>query len=200
MQGNKVTGVLAIRQPFPSIARTVHENHSRYIDTYLRPYPGYYFTGDSASRDEDGYIWIGGRVDDVLNVSGHRLSTAEIESALVLHPACSEAAAIGIHDDISGEAIVCFCTLKSHHADHTSISKSLKLQVRNVIGPFAQPKLIVVVDDLPKTRSGKIMRRILRKIASGEATEGDTSVLGDLSTLADPDIVSALLKEFQKRC
>ncbi|KAJ3109127.1 acetyl-CoA synthetase, partial [Physocladia obscura] len=201
----EIEGVLALRQPIPSIARTVFGDHNRYLDTYMRPYKGYYFMGDGVARDTDGYYWIKGRVDDVINVSGHRLSTAEIESALITHPACAESAAIGINDDITGQAIVAFCTLKSHHADEASVSAALRLQVRTQIGPFAAPKAIVIVHDLPKTRSGKIMRRILRKVAGGEITvedieteEGIRSKLGDVSTLADPSIISLLVEKVKK--
>ncbi|KAJ3380863.1 acetyl-CoA synthetase, partial [Lobulomyces angularis] len=194
LEGNDVTGVLAVKKPFPSIARTVYKNHQRYLDTYFKPYGGYYFTGDGASRDKDGYVWILGRVDDVINVSGHRLSTAEIESALVLHESCAEAAVVAIPDDISGEAIVCFCTLKVENSNEEELKKNLKQQVRQVIGPFATPKLIIITNDLPKTRSGKIMRRILRKIAAKDVDVNDSeevlrSKLGDLSTLADPSVI-----------
>ncbi|KAL3899470.1 MAG: hypothetical protein SGCHY_002024 [Lobulomycetales sp.] len=139
---------------------------------------------------------------DVLNVSGHRLSTAEIESALVAHASCAEAAVVGVPDDITGEQIVCFCTLKSQHADTTSVAQMLRTQVRTVIGPFAAPKLIVITPDLPKTRSGKIMRRVLRKIASKDVVLGDSEEtlrekLGDLSTLAVPDVVASLLERMQ---
>ncbi|KAJ3378212.1 acetyl-CoA synthetase [Entophlyctis sp. JEL0112] len=201
----EITGVLALRQPIPSIARTVYGDHNRYLDTYMRPYKGFYFTGDGVAKDKDGYYWIKGRVDDVINVSGHRLSTAEIESALITHVACAESAAIGIHDDITGQAIVCFCTLKSHHADEASVSAALRLQVRTQIGPFAAPKAIVIVPDLPKTRSGKIMRRILRKCAGGEVTLDDVKSedkirdkLGDVSTLADPGIITVLVEKVKK--
>ncbi|KAI9209836.1 uncharacterized protein BJ171DRAFT_485164 [Polychytrium aggregatum] len=204
--GNDVTGVLAIRQPFPSIARTVYDNHIRYLDTYMKPYHKYYFTGDGVTRDADGYYWIRGRVDDVINVSGHRLSTAEIESALILHPACAEAAVVGINDDVTGQAIVCFASLKSHHADETAITKAFVAQIRTHIGPFATPKRIVITPELPKTRSGKIMRRILRKVAGQEVTladledeDGLRNKLGDLSTLADPSIVPTLIKKVAGR-
>lgn len=168
MEGNDVTGVLAIAQPWPSMARTVYNNHNRYLDTYLNPYKGFYFTGDGATRDKDGYIWIRGRVDDVINVSGHRLSTAEIESALILHPAVAEAAVVGGTDDLTGQCIHAYTTLKPNVEDTEGLEKELSLQVRKVIGPFATPKRIYVVADLPKTRSGKIMRRILRKIVNNE--------------------------------
>ncbi|KAJ1546483.1 acetyl-CoA synthetase [Cladochytrium tenue] len=203
--GPNVTGVLAIRKPFPSIARTVNGDHIRYLDTYMRPYNGYYFTGDGVSRDADGYYWIRGRVDDVINVAGHRLSTSEIESALVSHPACAEAAAVGIPDDITGQAVVCFCTLRSFHADGASVAAALKQQIRQHIGPFATPRGIVVSTDLPKTRSGKIMRRILRKVAAGDVRIEDIedeerlrAKLGDLSTLADPSTVREIVERIQE--
>ncbi|CAO3692802.1 hypothetical protein G6F70_008525 [Rhizopus microsporus] len=189
LEGNDVTGVLAISQPWPSMARSVYNNHNRYLDTYLYPYKGYYFTGDGATRDKDGFIWIRGRVDDVINVSGHRLSTAEIESALILHHSVAEAAVVGGHDDLTGQCIHAFATLKPNIEDSEGLEKELALQVRKVIGPFATPKRIYVITDLPKTRSGKIMRRILRKIVNGEHDS-----LGDISTLADPSVVEQLIK------
>ncbi|KAG1467948.1 hypothetical protein G6F56_004120 [Rhizopus delemar] len=189
LEGSDVTGVLAISQPWPSMARTVYNNHNRFLDTYLNPYKGYYFTGDGASRDKDGYIWIRGRVDDVINVSGHRLSTAEIESALILHHSVAEAAVVGGHDDLTGQCIHAFALLKPNIEDSEGFEKELILQVRKVIGPFATPKRIYVVSDLPKTRSGKIMRRILRKIVNGEQDS-----LGDISTLADPSVVDQLIQ------
>ncbi|ORZ17639.1 acyl-activating enzyme [Absidia repens] len=188
LQGNDVTGVLAISQPWPSMARTVYNNHNRYLDTYLNPYKGFYFTGDGASRDKDGYIWIRGRVDDVINVSGHRLSTAEIESALISHPAVAESAVVGGQDDLTGQCIHAYCTLKPNIENEAGLEKELSLQVRKVIGPFATPKRVYVVADLPKTRSGKIMRRILRKIVNNEQDQ-----LGDISTLADPSVVPMLI-------
>ncbi|KAF9951656.1 acetyl-CoA synthetase [Mortierella alpina] len=187
--GNDVTGVLAVKSAWPSIARTIYGNHYRYLDTYLKPYPGYYFTGDGATRDKDGYIWIRGRVDDVINVSGHRLSTAEIESALIMHHAVAETAVIGANDDVTGQCIHAFVCLKPGISGHAGdLGKELVAQVRKVIGPFAAPKKIYLVEDLPKTRSGKLMRRILRKIVAGEADS-----LGDISTLADPSVVAALI-------
>ncbi|KAF9922947.1 acetyl-CoA synthetase [Linnemannia zychae] len=187
--GNDVTGVLAVKRPWPSIARTIYGDHRRFLETYLKPYHGYYFTGDGASRDKDGYIWIRGRVDDVINVSGHRLSTAEIESALIMHPTVAEAAVIGANDDVTGQCIHAFVCLKPGISAHSNdLSKELVVQVRKVIGPFAAPKKIYLVDDLPKTRSGKLMRRILRKIVAGEKDS-----LGDISTLADPSVVAALI-------
>ncbi|KXN68837.1 putative acetyl-CoA synthetase [Conidiobolus coronatus NRRL 28638] len=192
LEGNDVTGVLAIRQPWPSMARTVYKDHQRYLDTYFNPYKGFYFTGDGASRDHDGYIWIGGRVDDVINVSGHRLSTAEIESALILNPAVAEAAVVGIPDAVTGQSICSFVTLKPSHAhlEHAALTKELVLNVRSVIGPFAAPKKLIITEELPKTRSGKIIRRILRKIMSGEADS-----LGDLSTVSDPSVVDSLIQQ-----
>ncbi|KAJ8663621.1 acetyl-coenzyme A synthetase [Lichtheimia ornata] len=184
------TGVLAVTQPWPSMARTVYNNHSRYLDTYLKPYPGYYFTGDGASRDKDGYIWVRGRVDDVINVSGHRLSTAEIESAMVAHEAVAEAAVIGGNDDLTGQCIHAFVSVKPHVEAADGLDKELKIQVRSVIGPFATPKAVYIISDHPKTRSGKIMRRILRKIVNGEQDQ-----LGDISTLADPSVVSQLIEK-----
>ncbi|KAI9009440.1 hypothetical protein BC832DRAFT_364733 [Gaertneriomyces semiglobifer] len=202
LKGNDVTGVMAVKSLFPSIARSIANNHDRYMDTYLKPYPGHYFTGDGVTRDADGYYWVRGRVDDVINVSGHRLSTSEIESALVLHVACAEAAVVGVPDDVTGQAIVCFCTLKSSPAAHQkkkALCAALVAQVRQHIGPFATPKRVVIVSDLPKTRSGKIMRRILRKVAAKEVVVADfkdankvRAVLGDISTLADPGVVVML--------
>ncbi|AET39274.1 acetate--CoA ligase ACS2 Ecym_4207 [Eremothecium cymbalariae DBVPG len=201
LEGNDVEGVLAIKSPWPSMARSVWNNHNRYIDTYLKPYPGYYFTGDGAGRDHDGYYWIRGRVDDVVNVSGHRLSTSEIEAALVEHENVSEAAVVGITDELTGQAVIAFVSLKENPTEMMSsddtlpvqipvdkLRRELILQVRGEIGPFAAPKSVIVVKDLPKTRSGKIMRRILRKISSKEADQ-----LGDLSTLANPEIVSTII-------
>ncbi|CAG8632877.1 6139_t:CDS:2 [Dentiscutata heterogama] len=188
IETTEAEGVLAIRRPWPSMARTIYNNHNRYLDTYMRPYKGYYFTGDGVGRDHDGYYWIRGRVDDVINVSGHRLSTSEIESALIMHPATAEAAAIGVYNEIKGQCVQAFVTLKPN-SDDTDV-KDLILQVRKFIGPFAAPEKVYIVNDLPKTRSGKIMRRILRKIV-----EGQTDSLGDLSTLANPNTVGTLIEE-----
>ncbi|CAE6442516.1 unnamed protein product [Rhizoctonia solani] len=197
LEGNNVEGVLCIRKPWPSIARSVYKDHARYLDTYLKPYPGFYFTGDGAARDQDGYIWIKGRVDDVINVSGHRLSTAEIESALIMHAGVAETAVIGTADELTGQAVHSFVTLKPEFEYDPSQSgalvKELTLQVRKVIGPFAAPKQIYIVNDLPKTRSGKIMRRVMRKIVAGEADQ-----LGDLSTLADPSVVDQIKEQVPK--
>ncbi|KXG50891.1 Acyl-CoA synthase, domain of unknown function DUF3448 [Penicillium griseofulvum] len=187
--GNDVEGVLAFKQPWPSMARTVWGAHKRYMDTYLNVYKGYYFTGDGAGRDHDGYYWIRGRVDDVVNVSGHRLSTAEIEAALLEHPSVAEAAVVGISDELTGQAVNAFVALKESNGTTEQISKDLAMQVRKSIGPFAAPKAVFVVEDLPKTRSGKIMRRILRKILSGEEDS-----LGDTSTLSDPSVVDKIIE------
>ncbi|BGO93616.1 hypothetical protein NBRC10512_001250 [Rhodotorula toruloides] len=193
--GNDVEGVLCVRKPWPSIARTVYGDHKRFLDTYMNVYPGFYFTGDGAGRDHDGYYWIRGRVDDVINVSGHRLSTAEIESALIQHNGVAETAVVGIPDELTGQAVVAYVTLKPDFSfdasDEPALMKELVLQVRKTIGPFAAPKKMVLVNDLPKTRSGKIMRRILRKISANEADQ-----LGDLSTLADPSVVDQIKEKF----
>ncbi|KAH9903296.1 acetate--CoA ligase [Cubamyces lactineus] len=191
LSGNSVEGVLVLKKPWPSIARTVYQDHNRYLDTYMKPYPGYFYTGDGAARDEHGYIWIKGRVDDVINVSGHRLSTAEIESALITHAGVAETAVVGTADELTGQAVYAFVTLKPEFSydpnDEAGLTKELTLQVRKVIGPFAAPKKIYIVSDLPKTRSGKIMRRVLRKIVAGEGDQ-----LGDLSTLAEPTVVDSI--------
>ncbi|KAJ7619963.1 putative acetate-CoA ligase [Mycena polygramma] len=191
LKGNSVERALALASPWPSIARTIWQDHTRYLETYMRPYPGLFNTGDGAARDEEGYIWIRGRVDDVINVSGHRLSTAEIESALIMHNGVAETAGIGTVDELTGRAVYAFVTLKPEftydHDNEAPLDKGLVLQVRKVIGPFAAPKKIYIVPDLPKTRSGKIMRRIMRKIVAGEGNQ-----LGDLSTVADPSIVDVI--------
>jgi acetyl-CoA synthetase len=191
LEGNDVEGVLAARAPWPSLARTVFRDHKRYLETYMKPYPGYFFFGDGAARDADGYLWIKGRVDDVINVSGHRLSTAEVESALILHKGVAETAVVGSHDDITGQAVYAFVTMKPEFdleaTKEDALAKELAIQVRKVIGPFAAPKKIYLVSDLPKTRSGKIMRRILRKVVAGEGDQ-----LGDLSSIADPSIVDEI--------
>lgn len=187
IEGNDVEGVLVIKRPWPSMARTVYGAHDRYMDTYLKPYPGYYFTGDGAGRDHEGYYWIRGRVDDVVNVSGHRLSTAEIEAALIQFNGVGEAAVVGFPHELTGQSIAAFVSLKSGVEPSPQLQKDLILQVRKSIGPFAAPS-IVHFTDLPKTRSGKIMRRILRKIMAGEGDQ-----LGDISTLAEPEVVQHIL-------
>jgi acetyl-CoA synthetase len=167
----------------------VYGDHPRFIDTYFKTYPGTYFTGDGARRDEDGYYWITGRVDDVINVSGHRLGTAEIESALVADPKVAEAAVVGYPHDIKGQGIYCFVTLKADVEVTSALEPELRNWVRREIGAFASPDIIQFAPGLPKTRSGKIMRRILRKVA-----EGDIANLGDTSTLADPSVVDDLVR------
>ncbi|KAK6444349.1 acetyl-CoA synthetase [Trichoderma asperellum] len=194
IHGNNVEGVLAFKRPWPSMARTVWGDHKRYKDTYLNAYPGYYFTGDGAYRDHDGLYWIRGRVDDVINVSGHRLSTAEIEAAILEHPRTIEAAAIGVPDEITGQSVIVFTSSKDGQIGLNELAKELVLQVRKSIGPFAAPKFIYVVQDLPKTRSGKIMRRILRKILMGEGHQ-----LGDTSSLSNPSVVDEIIKTVHNR-
>ncbi len=181
-------GYLCIRKPWPGIMRTVYGDPERFADTYFSQFPGMYFTGDGARRDEDGFFWLMGRVDDVMNVSGHRLGTAEIESAFVSHPLVAEAAVVGFPHHIKGQGIYAFVTLKSGIEKTENLRKKLIGHVRKEIGPIATPDKIHFADALPKTRSGKIMRRILRKIAAG-----DIDNLGDTSTLADPSVVEVLI-------
>ena len=191
LEGNDVSGLLCIARPWPGQARTIHGNHRRFLETYFSQYPPFYFTGDGCRRDEDGYYWITGRVDDVINVSGHRMGTAEVESALVAHQAVAEAAVVPCPHEIKGQGIFAFVVpITGVDWEPHELQGALKEQVRKVIGPIATPDEVRVVTGLPKTRSGKIMRRILRKIAAGE-----TDQLGDLSTLADPSVVEALLKQ-----
>ena len=186
IQGNDVEGVLAFKQGWPSMARTVWGAHKRYLDTYLNVYKGYYFTGDGAGRDHEGYYWIRGRVDDVVNVSGHRLSTAEIEAALIEHKAVGEAAVVGVADELTGQAVAAFVSIKEGNEATDALRKDFVMQVRKSIGPFAAPKQIFIIPDLPKTRSGKIMRRILRKILAGEEDQlGDTSTVSPLCVISD---------------
>ena len=182
-------GNLVLLGSWPGQMRTVYGDHQRFIDTYFSTYPGMYFTGDGARRDADGYWWITGRVDDVLNVSGHRLGTAEIESALVSHDQVAEAAVVGYPHDVKGQGIYCYVTLIAGVEPDETSAKTLKAHVRSEIGPVATPDIIQFAPGLPKTRSGKIMRRILRKIA-----EGEFDTLGDISTLADPGVVETLVK------
>jgi acetyl-CoA synthetase len=183
-----VSGNLCIRASWPGQMRTVWGDHRRFFETYFSTYRGLYFTGDGCRRDDDGYYWITGRVDDVINVSGHRIGTAEVESALVAHPKVAEAAVVGFPHEIKGQAIYAYVTLNSGEASGEEVARDLKLQVRQDIGALAAPEKIHFTPALPKTRSGKIMRRILRKIA-----EGETAGFGDTSTLADPGVVEALL-------
>jgi acetyl-CoA synthetase len=183
------SGNLCITDSWPGMMRTVYGDHERFITTYFTTYPGKYFTGDGCRRDEDGYYWITGRVDDVINVSGHRLGTAEIESALVAHTAVAESAVVGYPHDIKGQGIYAYVTLKADQTPTDALRADLVKWVRHEIGPFAAPDVIQWAPGLPKTRSGKIMRRILRKVA-----EGDVSNLGDTTTLADPTVVGDLVK------
>jgi acetyl-CoA synthetase len=182
------SGNLVILDAWPGMMRTVYGDHDRFVQTYFSAYKGTYFTGDGCRRDEDGYYWITGRVDDVINVSGHRLGTAEVESALVSHPLVSEAAVVGYPHDIKGQGIYCYVTLMAGKTGSDELRKDLVAHVRKEIGPFATPDKIQFAPGLPKTRSGKIMRRILRKIA-----EDDFGALGDTSTLADPAVVEDLI-------
>ena len=183
------SGNLVITQSWPSQIRSIYGDHQRMLDTYFSQYNGIYFTGDGAKRDSDGYLWITGRVDDVLNVSGHRLGTAEIESALVLHPKVAEAAVVGFEHSIKGQGIYAYVTLMSGEVYENELKKTLRSFVSNEISPIAKPDQIHWAPGLPKTRSGKIMRRILRKIA-----EGEFDSLGDTSTLADPSVVEDLIR------
>ena len=182
-------GYLVITEPWPGIMRTVYGHHERFKETYFSKFPGVYYTGDGARRDNDGYYWLMGRLDDVLNVSGHRIGTAEVESSLVAHKAVAEAAVVGYPHEIKGEGIYAYVTLKEGVAVTNDLKKELSLHVRKQIGPIAQPDKMQFTPALPKTRSGKIMRRILRKIAAG-----DVENLGDTSTLADPSVVQSLLE------
>jgi len=196
--GNELEGAaagnLCLQDSWPGQMRTVYGDHQRFIDTYFTMFPGRYFTGDGARRDEDGYWWITGRVDDVINVSGHRLGTAEVESALVAHPKVAEAAVVGYPHDIKGQGIYAYVTLVAGEEPSEELRKELVQWVRHEIGPIASPDLIQWAPSLPKTRSGKIMRRILRKIA-----ENDYSNLGDISTLAEPGVVSDLVEQRMNR-
>ncbi|MBW9264862.1 MAG: acetate--CoA ligase [Candidatus Thiodiazotropha sp. (ex. Lucinisca nassula)] len=194
IDGNPAEGNLAIKYPWPAMMRTVYGDHKRFFETYFAMYPGYYFTGDGARRDEDGYYWITGRVDDVLNVSGHRLGTAEIESALVLHDQVAEAAVVGYPHDLTGQGIYAYVTLMAGTEGNDELKAELVKLVRTEIGPIAKVNLIQWAPGLPKTRSGKIMRRILRKIAANELEN-----LGDTSTLADPTVVDNLIDNRENR-
>jgi len=192
-EGNELEGaaegILLIEDSWPGQARTVYGDHDRFVTTYFSAYPGFYFTGDGCRRDEDGYYWITGRVDDVINVSGHRMGTAEVESALVLHDAVAEAAVVGVPHDIKGQAIYAYVSLVAGRAPTEDLRDELRQHVRKTIGPIASPEFLqFAIGGLPKTRSGKIMRRILRKIAANEH-----DALGDTSTLADPEVVEKLI-------
>ncbi len=192
-EGHELTGAaegnLCLKQPWPGMMRTLFGDHERFVQTYFSTFKGYYFTGDGARRDEDGYYWITGRVDDVINVSGHRMGTAEVESALVAHPKVAEAAVVGFPHDIKGQGIYAYVTLKTGEEPTEALRKELVAWVRKEIGAIAAPDAIQWAPGLPKTRSGKIMRRILRKIAANE-----TDALGDTSTLADPAVVTDLVE------
>jgi acetyl-CoA synthetase len=195
--GNILTGAaegnLVLLDSWPGQMRTVYGDHDRFVQTYFTTFEGKYFTGDGARRDEDGYYWITGRVDDVLNVSGHRMGTAEIESALVAHPKVAEAAVVGFPHDIKGQGVYCYVTLQKGEEPTDALSKELRAWVREEIGPIAAPDVIQFSPGLPKTRSGKIMRRILRKVAAHEYQN-----LGDTSTLADPGVVEDLIENRKK--
>jgi acetyl-CoA synthetase len=188
------SGNLVILDSWPGQMRTVYGDHERFVQTYFSTYPGTYFTGDGCRRDEDGYYWITGRVDDVINVSGHRLGTAEVESALVAHAKVAEAAVVGAPHDLKGQGIYCYVTLIQGNQPSDELKKELVATVRRIIGPTASPDWIQFSPGLPKTRSGKIMRRILRKIA-----EDDFSNLGDTSTLAEPAVVEDLVANRQNK-
>jgi acetyl-CoA synthetase len=195
-QGNEVQtggGLLAITRPWPSMLRTIWGDDQRYVDTYFSKWPGrpdLYFPGDGAKRDDDGYLWILGRVDDVLNVSGHRIGTIEVESALVDHPSVAEAAVVGKSHELKGQAIAAFVTLRAGFTQSAALRDELREHVALKIGALARPDDILFSADLPKTRSGKIMRRLLRDIAEGRA-------LGDTTTLADPSVVNSLKAQYE---
>jgi acetyl-CoA synthetase len=196
--GNELTGEaegnLCLAESWPGQMRTVYGDHKRFVETYFSTFKGKYFTGDGARRDKDGYWWITGRVDDVINVAGHRLGTAEVESALVAHLKVAEAAVVGYPHDLKGQGIYAYVTLKSGNEPSEALRKELVIWVRKQIGPIASPDLIQWAPNLPKTRSGKIMRRILRKIAANEH-----GALGDTSTLADPAVVTDLVENRMNR-
>jgi acetyl-CoA synthetase len=185
-------GILVLTHPWPGHARSVYGDHPRFIETYFKPFPGYYFAGDGARRDKDGYYWITGRVDDVINVSGHRLGTAEIESALVLHDDVAEAAVVGFPHPIKGQGIYAYVTLNVGVSGDAELKKALAELIKAEISAIALPDVIQWAPSLPKTRSGKIMRRILRKIAANEFDH-----LGDISTLADPSVVEEIIANRQ---
>ncbi len=192
LEGNGVTGRLCMTTSWPGMMRTVYGDHQRFIDTYLATYRGKYFTGDGCHRDKDGYYWITGRVDDVLNVAGHRLGTAEIEGALVGHPACAEAAVVGFPHDVKGQGIYAYVLLASGYSPSPELAKELRNAVRTEISAIATPDRLQFVEGLPKTRSGKIMRRILRKVAEGEPEN-----VGDVTTLAEPAVVEDIVNGAQ---
>merc|ERR1712130_109011 len=184
--GNDVTGALVIKKPWPGFARTILGNDTRYVNTYLKAYPGCYFTGDRCIRDKDGFYWVTGRLDDVMNVSGHRIGSAEVEGALVEHLSVAESAVVGMPHDVKGQSLVAYVICKSGVKESPKLVKELNKMVRKQIGGFAVPGMTIIAPSLPKTRSGKIMRRLLRKIAMGNTD------LGDITTLADPTVVKHL--------
>jgi acetyl-CoA synthetase len=187
-------GALCMKAAWPGMMRTVFGDHDRFKLTYFSTFKDLYFTGDGCRRDEDGYYWITGRIDDVINVSGHRMGTAEVESALVSHPAVAEAAVVGFPHDIKGQGIYAYVTLNAGIDPEDGLRRELVQHVRKEIGPIATPDFIHWAPGLPKTRSGKIMRRILRKVA-----EGETQQVGDTTTLADPTVVEDLIRSAPKR-
>ncbi len=191
--GNEITGsgegTLLIKGSWPGQMRDLYNNHERYLDTYLRPYPGYYFTGDGARRDADGHLWITGRVDDTMNIAGRLIGTTEVESALVLHPDVAEAAVVAVPHDLTGFSIYAYVCLVAGSNPSTTRNDELIELVKTHVGSFAKPGRIIIVPGLPKTRSGKIMRRLLRKIS-----EGETESLGDISTLAEPEVIEHIIK------
>ena len=184
-------GYLVLERPWPAMLRGIYKDPERYEETYWSRFPGRYFAGDGCKRDEEGYYWLLGRVDDVMNVSGHRISTTEVESALVSHPAVAEAAVVGRSDPITGQAIFSYVILRSGHEASDDLARELREHVADMIGKFARPKQIMFTPDLPKTRSGKIMRRLLRDIA-------EQRDLGDVTTLADANVVTTIREESGK--
>jgi acetyl-CoA synthetase len=186
-------GKLIIKNPWPGMMKTIYGDHQRFINNYFKKFPGNYLTGDEARRDEDGYYWVIGRDDDVIKVSGHRLGTGELESAFITHPSVSEVAVVSIPNEIKGQGIYAFVATKEGVTPTDELKKELIQHIRQTIGPIATPEFIQWATDLPKTRSGKIMRRILRKIASDEFEE-----LGDISTLANPGVVEELIGQRKK--
>lgn len=193
VEGGNISGALCLSQAWPGMARTIYGDHQRFMEAYFKPYPGHYFTGDGAYRTEDGYYQITGRMDDVINISGHRLGTAEIEDAMANHPAVPETAVIGYPHDIKGEGAFAFIVLKDNTGDTDAVVKELKSAVATKIAKYAVPDQILVVKRLPKTRSGKVMRRLLRKIITGR-----TQDLGDITTLEDPSVITEILSAYQK--
>jgi acetyl-CoA synthetase len=178
-------GYLVLTEPWPSMLRGIWGDDQRYVDTYWSRWQGLYFAGDGAKLDDDGAIWLLGRVDDVMNISGHRISTTEVESALVSHPSVAEAAVVGAADEMTGQGIVAFVILRGGHEDGATLAQELRAHVAKEIGPIAKPRQILIVPELPKTRSGKIMRRLLRDVA-------EHRVLGDATTLADPTVMNLI--------